>query len=446
MDPALLSTINESYAAFLPEESWSGYKYPDQEITGDGAMNWVDLPISHAKYGGKYDDHVPIDLPHWYCTMSQGTFPYAAEVWDFISHQPMANVVGPLGQRAGLDIKELYPNVMRMYPFADARSWVNVGVGAETDYFTQTSFDAGDPQTVMWEASAEEVEYYMIERPFFNVPYLFVTAVYANDDLSYVRPSGLYYEHLLSRGFDSMKTTFSENPRFELETYSRDNETSLPAIGTPLYGVNHHNRRHDYMTGGACPLRGGDWGYYPFSNSGAGWPTNYEEISPLCDAVIMDIKLWANLGVETWNDPNLFLGNAGVATPSVEYFMDANLFGFYTDDYLANETNPYAIDMTSDGQLVEPGSEDVETVSIRLEYPAVEPTMPVMPVQGCDDSTMWYKFGDPSKNCAWVSQWEPRCDAVGIDGDSTGTVGLVRTQSIEPSYAMDACPKACGMC
>lgn len=74
--------------------------------------------------------------------MSQAAFPYASDAWAFISRQPFANEIGPLGQRAGLDITELYPNVIRMYPFPDARSWVNVGTGADTDFFTQDSIES----------------------------------------------------------------------------------------------------------------------------------------------------------------------------------------------------------------------------------------------------------------------------------------------------------------
>lgn len=403
MDEALFDTINASYSHFLEDESWSGYKYPDQEFSEDGnTMNWVDLPISHPKYQGKYDDHPPIDLPHFYCTMSQHRFPFASEVWEFLSAQPKANEIGPLGIRAGLDIKELYPNVVRLEHFPDARTWINVGVGDdETDYYTQQSFDAGTAQTVNYQAadtSKTAAEYYMIERPFFNEPYLFITAVFENednDDFSYIRPDGLYYQHLLDRGYDNIKTTVTENPRFHLESYG--DEEAYPAIGTPLYGVNHPNRREALMNGGACPLRGGDWAYYPFGNAGAGWPTNYEEISPLCDAVIIDVKCWYNLAVDTWNDPNLFLGNAGFGTENVTYFMDANLYGFYSDPYLENFTNPYAIDMTSDGEFLQ-STDEYETVQAVLQYPAVEPTVTVVPIEPCFDSTTWYKFGKPRHN------------------------------------------------
>lgn len=46
----------------------------------------------------------------------------------------------------------------------------------------------------------------------------------------------------------------------------------------------------------------------------------------------------------------------------------------------------------------------------------------------CEDSTSWYKTGDPSKDCAWVAEHAPRCDAKGFDR----------------SFASYACPVACG--
>ena len=41
-----------------------------EEIHEDGEqkfLNWIDLPIFHPKFDGKYEDHDPIDLPLWYC-------------------------------------------------------------------------------------------------------------------------------------------------------------------------------------------------------------------------------------------------------------------------------------------------------------------------------------------------------------------------------------------
>ena len=39
--------IAENYSSFLPNESWSGYKYPDQKLNEAGKLNFIDLPITH---------------------------------------------------------------------------------------------------------------------------------------------------------------------------------------------------------------------------------------------------------------------------------------------------------------------------------------------------------------------------------------------------------------
>ena len=46
---------------------------------------------------------------------------------------------------------------------------------------------------------------------------------------------------------------------------------------------------------------------------------------------------------------------------------------------------------------------------------------------GCEDSTTWHKNGDPAKDCAWVSEWSPRCSVKGAD----------------KSLAMEHCTCAC---
>ena len=87
------------YSHFLPGDSHA-YKFPEQHKQ-NGHFNFVDLSIYHPKYGGRYNDHVPLDLAHFYCTLSQADFPFMKEVWRFASAQKMANKIGPLGQRAG---------------------------------------------------------------------------------------------------------------------------------------------------------------------------------------------------------------------------------------------------------------------------------------------------------------------------------------------------------
>ncbi len=220
------ATINNNYAAYLPKESWSGYKHPHQKIADDGNLNFIDLPLNHPKYKGKYADHVPIDLPHFYCTMSANRYPYAKLPIDHAFNQPAAGDIGPLGKRAGLDVNELYTKVLRLEQFPDARAWVNVG--------------GKDEHSVDWQpvnVSKTNTEFYLIERPFFNEPYLFVTAVFDNadnQDFQYVRPDGPYYDSVKSK---KVKTEVTHEPRFHLE-----NGKVAKAKGLPIYGVHHPNR------------------------------------------------------------------------------------------------------------------------------------------------------------------------------------------------------------
>ena len=320
-DPANLSVISSDYSHFLPEEGFDGYKDPFEPLNAEGRSNFIDLPITHPKYGGTYDDHVPVDLPHWYCTMSEANFAEAAKAMKFAFAQQGANRIGPLGKRAGLDIKQLYTNVLRLRPFPDGRAWVNVG--SSTD--------------VHWKAidvRKTKAEFYLYERPFFNVPYLFLTAVFdtkSKKDLRYVRPDGPYYEHLISRGETrNLKTRVTLAPRFRLE------RGGIRAVtGTELYGVHHPNRPADVgeQGGGACPQKGGDWDGYPDTKGGSGWPTQYEEVTPLCDGVLVDIKFYANLDGANWNDERKYLANAGVGEKNVTYTVQEGRYGKFTDPY-----------------------------------------------------------------------------------------------------------------
>lgn len=346
-----LSIIENDYASYIPEESWDGYKHPHQEIAEDGNLNFIDLPINHPKYKGKYENHTAIDLPHFYCTMSANQYPYARKAVDYSFNQPGANEVGPLGKRAGLDINELYTKVLRVDLFPDAKAWVNVG--------------GEDENSVNWQAvdvSKTNAEFYLIERPFFNEPYLFITAVFDNpdnNDFQYVRPDGEYYEHVKSTG-QEVKTDVTYEPRFHLE-----NGTVAAAKGLPVYGV-HHPNRAAFGGGGACPLKGGDWSNYPKTTGAAGWPTNYEEITPLCDGVLVDIKFFANLDGQSWDNPNKYLANAGLGEKEVTYTLQPGEYGTYTDPYHTNkgETNPHAKELGN---------------AVKLNYPSLQ--KPVTPVQ-----------------------------------------------------------------
>ena len=350
-DEGNMAIVESDYASYIPEESWGGYKHPHQRVSEEGYLNFIDVPLHHPKYKGKYADHVAIDLPHFYCTMSANQYPYARKAIDYAFNQPGANQVGPLGKRAGLDVDELYTKVLRVNLFPDARAWVNVGGEEES--------------SVDWQAvdvSKTNAEFYLIERPFFNEPYLFITAVFDNpdnQDFQYVRPSGDYFQHVKELGQD-VKTEVTYEPRFHLE-----NGTMAAAKGLPLYGV-HHPDRAAFGGGGACPLKGGDWSNYPKTTGAAGWPTNYEEITPLCDGVLVDIKFFANLDGQEWTDPSKYLANAGHGMQEMTYKIQPGEYGVYTDPYNIEkgEKNPHAKDLKGE---------------ITLKYPAVE--QPVTPAQ-----------------------------------------------------------------
>lgn len=352
------SVIENSYSHYLPEESWSGYKYPDQKVNDKGQLNFIDLPINHPIFDGQYREHEPIDLANWYCTMSGNDYPYAKKALDFAFSQPGANQIGPLGKRAGLDVNHNYAKVLRLKHFPDARSWVNTGQ------------ENKDVLHVNWQevdSNKTQAEFYLVERSFFNRPYIFLTAVYDNadnDDFSYIRPAGDYFESLGEKGKNA-KQEVTSNPRFHLA-----NGSTQKAVGLPIYGV-HHPDRAVYDAGGACPLKGGDWGRYPDTSGGSSWPTTYEEVTPLCDALLVDIKFYSNLDGRDWNDANKYLANAGVGTKTVTYKMQPGHYGLFSDPYNTsrNHTNPESQDLPS---------------TVTVTFPSAEPPVGFIEAQSLD--------------------------------------------------------------
>lgn len=360
LDPANLDKIQSSYSSYERPESWGFYRYPDEKVA-NGQLNYIDLPITHPKYTGKYADHKPIELPSFYCTMSENDYPHALEAMTYIFAQPGANVVGPLGKRAGLDVKENYTNIVRLTHLPDARSWANIGQeGLDSSYVNWQAVDT----------SKTNAEYYLAERPFFNHPYLFVIAVYDNknnNDFRYVRPEGPYYESLKTRNLP-LKTNVTQAPRFNIlkNKDGKERRAGLKkVVGLPVYGV-HHPDRASFGGGGACPLKGGDWGRYPETSGGSAWPTQYEEITPLCDGVLVDIKFTANLDGTDWNDPGKYLANAGKGSLDVTYRMQPGTYGVFTD--------PYNVNRGATNRDSQPIPEE-----LTLHYPNLRPAVSFVP-------------------------------------------------------------------
>ena len=61
----LLNILERNYKSIDPKHKFD-YAFGD-EVSDEGWLNWIDLPIYHVKFGYKYDDHVPIDLSSYYC-------------------------------------------------------------------------------------------------------------------------------------------------------------------------------------------------------------------------------------------------------------------------------------------------------------------------------------------------------------------------------------------
>lgn len=379
--------IKQNYAHYIPEEGRAGYKYPDERISDgkyDGLknyLNFIDLNIYHPKYNGKYDHHVAIDLPYYYCIISADDFPHAQHVWKFAVAQPMANKIGPLGKRAVLDIRETHFNAVRMSFFEDAGIWANIGTGnSKTNKAIKNLEELKKSiQTLNYQRidlNKYNYEVYFVERPFFNKPYINLAVVIDNivgpSDFSYIRRDGAYWQGLLKHGDTTGLSNNSENhyPKYYIKSHLKQGSSIAKTIyGTPVYGVHHPDRPKFSLIGGACPQRGGDWGRYPWANSGSGFRNNYEKITPLCDALLVDVKMWGNLWQDAWNDEQFVLGNAGFPGKHViNFYVDPNLYGKYTDPYLKNKKNPHMMDLTKNGKVVQQSQPKPGPIVLKLNF------------------------------------------------------------------------------
>ena len=383
--------IKNSYSSYTKEESWSGYKFPDQEFTKDSKFkNWIDYSIHHPKYEGKYDDHVPIDLPVNYCTMSSGNFPYAENAWKFAIAQKRGNKIGPLGKRAGLDIKENYANAVRLDLFEDAVLWANVGLGQGSDMPGDAHKSPDSAQDVNYKAvdlKNMKYEIYLYEWQFFNVKHLVVGLVIDNkgsideSTFAYLRPDGEYWEDLLRLSLvdESYPNTLpSFFPEITYKSKNSKNTSQNPKkskiYSLAVFGHHHLDRYAVGMTGGACPGNGDDWGRYPWANSGGGRATSLQEIVPLCDALALDIKFWANLDKDWDQSKNFATGASNQEDKGgiVEYVSDRNIYGRFDDPYLVanNITNPFEVDLTlnQSGQIVYPNDPKQDPITLKLNF------------------------------------------------------------------------------
>jgi hypothetical protein len=92
---------------------------------------------------------------------------------------------------------------------------------------------------------------------------------------------------------------------------------------THLYGMNQLDRPNDDGSGGWCPLKGRDWSSYPTNPGRSGFPNQCEEATPVCDGLVVDIKMYANLDQPTWDLQTFQLQNAGTTEHPQVYLVRA---------------------------------------------------------------------------------------------------------------------------
>ena len=163
--------------------------------------------------------------------MSSPDFPHMGQTWHIIKAQPTANKVGPLGKRAGVDIRETFNDAVRFHLFDDAGIWANIGQGNyTTDKMMRNLKEMKEyNQTVSYQRvdlDKVDTEVYLMERSYHNEreTYLFMLFV-MNDktgetEQSYIRPDGKYYEALKKRGHEIKNTVPDNRPKIPIRNES----------------------------------------------------------------------------------------------------------------------------------------------------------------------------------------------------------------------------------
>ena len=152
-------------------------------------------------------------------------------VWKYVKAQKNANKVGPLGKRAGMDVNENFNAILRMELFGGAGVYANVGQGSsETDLMQKTLEELKSrAQTAHYKRvddSRVDMEFYLLERGYHNSPgsYIIVGMVMDSKvnpiDYAYVRPSGRYYDEIISKDKEILNT----EPNFATPVYLKDGE------------------------------------------------------------------------------------------------------------------------------------------------------------------------------------------------------------------------------
>ena len=151
--------------------------------------------------------------------------------------------MGPLGIRAGLDIKENFHKIIQLHQFPGATAWANIGQGdPETDVRPKNLEEMRErPQTVNYTAidigeGKVEIEIYLAERGYSNstVTYLqFIVVLKDNkhpEAYTYLRPDGYYYDVLVK--FNENAKHINQYPvsKFSISIRGEDEQKRVKCI------------------------------------------------------------------------------------------------------------------------------------------------------------------------------------------------------------------------
>ena len=121
--------------------------------------------------------------------------------------------------------------------------------------------------------------------------------------------------------------------------------------------------------------------------------------------VINLFQLWANLD-KPWTDPTVWIGNSGFhGKTTIDYTVDANLYGRYEDPYLKNKTNPHMLDLTTDGKKVETSARKPNPVTLRMDFTRLGRNFEFTNVSHIHEVEIDAPKGDGDKKCE--NQGEP---------------------------------------
>ena len=141
--------------------------------------------------------------------------------------------MGPLGIRAGLDIKENYVKIIQLNWFPGATAWANIGQGnLETDEMLKTLNEMiARNQTVNYTPIDQEkvdIEIYLAERGYHNKSDTYVQFIAVMMDktdpeaYTYLRPDGYYYDVLVQ--LNEAAKGINQEPRFTFKISVRGEE------------------------------------------------------------------------------------------------------------------------------------------------------------------------------------------------------------------------------